>query len=264
MFFNYWSPILPGLKRVSNILRYGIGQRARERKQADKEAARQAAFHSDLWREEQGLAHRQYASYEEYLAHQSQKLEKVAHRLQETEAEDLAEFTRRFSSCTALSVTRSVLCLGARLGTEVKALRSLGYFAVGIDLNPGINNPYVLYGDFHNLMFADGAVDAVYTNALDHVFDLKRVVAEIKRLLSPGGLFIADVLLGFEEGFVPGAYEATHWPTVEALLDAIRDQSGFALESVRDLGYTRRDRWQQAVFRKPLSEASPTDTVPAM
>ena len=46
-----------------------------------------------------------------------------------------------------------MLCLGARLGTEVRALHNLGYFAIGIDLNPGVDNPYVLMGDFHKLVF---------------------------------------------------------------------------------------------------------------
>lgn len=32
----------------------------------------------------------------------------------------------------------SVLCLAARVGTEVKAFLDLGCFAMGIDLNPGL------------------------------------------------------------------------------------------------------------------------------
>jgi hypothetical protein len=48
-------------------------------------------------------------------------------------------------------------------------------FSVGIDLNPGPRNGYVLHGDFHNIIFADASIDAVYTNALDHSFDLQEL-----------------------------------------------------------------------------------------
>jgi SAM-dependent methyltransferase len=145
-----------------------------------------------------------------------------------------------------------VLCLGARLGTEVRALHELGYFAVGIDLNPGPNNPYVLPGDFHRIVFADDSIDAVYTNALDHVFSLDRVVGEIRRVLRPGGVFLADLELGSEEGFIPGEYESAMWRDHRVLIEKIRELGRLSLEQVRDLGRTRRDEWTQVVFRKPV------------
>lgn len=239
-------------KRILNILRYGVGEGARQRKQAVKARAREARFQSDLWVENSGVASRRYGSYDEYLAHQASKFEKVVDRLHETEEEDLAEFINRFKGCAALAEMRNVLCLGARLGTEVRALHALGYFAVGIDLNPGERNSYVLPGDFHHLVFPSGSADAIYTNCLDHVFDLEKFIREIRRVLRPGGLFVADILAGFEEGFTPGAYEATHWRTAEAFIEKIRDLGSFSLEEVRDLGHHRRDQWTQAVFRKPL------------
>ena len=94
--------------------------------------------------------------------------------------------------------------LGARLGTEVRALMELGHLAVGVDLNPGAANQYVLHGDFHHLVFPDRSFSAVYTNTLDHVFDLPRLVDEIRRVLVPGGVLIADVVPGFDEGHLPG------------------------------------------------------------
>jgi len=239
-------------KRLSNIMRYGFGSRARARKQADKAKARNNAFASNLWQHADGLARRQYGSYEEYLDHQAAKLDKIATRLEETQAHDLADFVDRFQHCAALNGARSVLCLGARLGTEVKALHALGYFAVGVDLNPGPANPYVLPGDFHHLVFPTESVDAIYTNTLDHVFDLEKFISEIKRLLRPGGLFIADVLDGYEEGFIPGAFESTHWHNAAAFIERLGELGGFTLEGIRDLGYIRRDRWRQAVLRKPI------------
>lgn len=244
---------MASLKRIKNILRYGLGENARQRKLAAKEEARKNVFESDLWNKDEDLVKRGYKSYDEYLQHQAAKLSKIEHRLEETKAEDLADFKRRFQGCSQLSEARNVLCLGARLGTEVEALHSIGHFAVGIDLNPGQGNLYVLPGDFHNIVFPDGSVDAIYTNVLDHVFDLERLLSEIRRLLRPEGLFIADVLHGYEEGFVPGAYESTHWPTKQILFDKIQGFSDFDLEKVRDLGQVRRDHWTQAVFRKPAN-----------
>jgi SAM-dependent methyltransferase len=243
---------MKALKRLSNISKYGLGAQARARKRAEKEHRRhERFFESDLWEHSEEGARRKYASYDQYLEHQAAKLDGIAHRLREKEDEDFAEFRRRFASCAALGGARSVLCLGARLGTEVRALHDLGYFAVGIDLNPGERNPYVLPGDFHHIVFPSGSIDAVYTNALDHVFSLEELVSEVQRLLRPGGVFVADLELGSEEGFVPGEYESAMWRDHQALTDRIRTLGGFEVAVTRDLGRTRRDQWTQVVFRKP-------------
>lgn len=241
---------MPGLTRIYNIFRYGVGKGGKKRKQAAKETARRAKFESDRWQQGSEMAQRNYKSYEEYVHHQESKLDKIIHRLRETEDEDFADFKRRFETCEALSEARSVLCLGARIGTEVRAMHALGYFAVGIDLNPGSDNAYVLPGDFHHIQFPDGSVDAIYTNVLDHVFDLDKMLGEVARLLRPGGLFITDMIAGFGEGHVPGEYEAMHWKDTESLSQKIIDISGFQRETGRDLGFSRRDQWYQVVFRK--------------
>jgi len=240
------------LKRIYNIFRYGIGPDALASKRAVKAARRNEIFESgELWQEgEDQLTHRRYASYGEYLDHQAAKLDEIGDRLEETAAADLAEFQRRFESCTALQPRSRVLCLGARRGTEVDAFLHLGHFAVGIDLNPGENNQFVLHGDFHELVFADDSVDVVYTNVLDHVFDLERAMAQVTRVLAPGGMMLAEILPGYEEGFVPGRFEATHWPRLDVLIDRIEGVSPLRRESVRDLGRHRRDQWFQVVFRK--------------
>jgi SAM-dependent methyltransferase len=242
---------MKALKRLSNISKYGLGAQARERKRADKEQRRHTRFYdADLWEHSEEGARRRYATYDEYVAHQASKLDQIAPRLREKEDEDFAEFRRRFATCAALDGARSVLCLGARLGTEVRALHDLGYFAVGIDLNPGERNPYVLPGDFHRILFPSGSIDAVYTNALDHVFSLQKMVQEVQRLLRPGGVFVADLELGSEEGFTPGEYESAMWRNHERLIDRIKDLGRFEVAETRDLGRTRRDHWTQVVFRK--------------
>ena len=243
---------MSGLKRLYNILRYGVGSGARERKKAAKLKAHAARFASDDWRRGEDFAQRRYQSYEEYLAHQASKLDRIEGRLRETEAENYAAFKRRFQSCRPLEGARSVLCLGARLGTEVRALHELGYFAVGIDLNPGENNPYVLPGDFHQVVFPDNSIDAIYCNALDHVFDLEKVVGEIVRLLRKDGILIVDLMPGYEEGYVAKDYESMHWKKAEDLLGEIDRIGGLVpLETGRIKGKHRLDEWYEAVLRKP-------------
>jgi SAM-dependent methyltransferase len=239
------------IRRLANVARFGLGSQAREKKRLVKAESRQKVFESDLWDRSDSFAHRQYDSYAAYLAHQSSKLEQVNDRLIENEADDLAEFERRFGLCDELRGLRNVLCLGARLGTEVKALHRRGLFAVGIDLNPGPDNRYVLVGDFHALVFGDGSVDAIYTNALDHVFDLTRLITEVARVLVGGGILIADVLDGYSEGFTPGRFESMHWRDIETLCSEITRLGGLTVAARRPLGQYRRDRWTQVVFRKP-------------
>jgi SAM-dependent methyltransferase len=235
---------------LRNILRYGLGNRAKDRKQKDKLRQRLETFKDTAIWDIGDIARRNYSSYEEYVSHQKAKLEGHLDQLTDTEEADFQEFRRRFNSCRPLSEARSVLCLGARLGTEVRALHSLGYFAVGIDLNPGLSNSYVLGGDFHHTVFADASIDAVYTNALDHSFDLQRVFAEVNRVLRARGLFIVEFPAGFEEGKIPGNYEAIYWKSADALLQTIGAVPGWTLQEHRDLGTRRSTAWHQAVFRK--------------
>ena len=103
---------------------------------------------------------------------------------------------------------KAVLCLAARLGTEVKSFLDLGSFAVGVDLNPGQNNRFVLYGDFHELQFPDQSIDLIFCNSLDHVFDISKLLKEIGRTLKPEGWFVVEALEWSRQGILPGHYES--------------------------------------------------------
>ncbi len=242
---------MAALKRLSNIVKYGLGPEARERKRAEKMKARQSQFSDGkTWHHDEDFARRAYASYDEYLEHQVSKLDQVAGRLRQNDGELFEEFKERFEGCPELAGARTVLCLAARLGAEVRALHALGYFAVGIDLNPGEDNPYVLKGDFHGLVFPDGTVDAIYCNSIDHVFDLSKMIAETRRVLSSGGIFLAEFEIGYEEGYTPGDFEAMHWRSADALIEQIKDIGDYTVESSRDLGMTRRGPRKLVVFRK--------------
>ena len=235
---------------ISNRLRYGIGERGRERKLAAKKTQRKQNFKSARWHQDGKLAKRHYNNYGEYTRHQAAKLGDVLRRLRETEQEDFQDFRNRFEQCQSLSQAHSVLCLGARIGTEVSALQALGHFAVGIDLNPGHDNAYVLPGDFHDIVFPDRSVDAIYTNVMDHIFDLDKVMMEINRLLTPGGVFITDLIQGFEEGFIPGEFESSHWANTDFFIQELCKTSGFEVIEDRMIGQRRSNTWRQVVMQK--------------
>ena len=194
------------------------------------------------------LARRIYPDYATYLTHQRLKLDALR-------ARSLAGHDQRFSvalsdrlaSCPISFEGRSVLCLGARLGTEVRVFVELGAFAVGIDLNPGRHSSWVVEGDFHDLQFADSSVDTVYVNSLDHVFELDRALREAHRVLKPGGVFLVEVGLGTKEGGHPGFYEALSWRTVDELIDRIV-VAGFELQ--RRISFEVPWKGEQALLRK--------------
>jgi SAM-dependent methyltransferase len=163
------------------------------------------------WITSESFSVRRYKSYDDYVQHQSSKLDKL----------DLASYDTRFTKALRGRLARlnlpwegrSVLCLAARTGAECQAFIALGSFAVGIDLNPGSGNRHVVAGDFHSLQFADCSVDYVYTNSLDHALDLQRVGLEVKRVLKPTGLFVLEVVYGTKDegGRGPGTHESMWW-----------------------------------------------------
>jgi SAM-dependent methyltransferase len=159
------------------------------------------------------LQSRRYDSYEAYLEHQKAKLE----------THDFGNYDNEFRQAlrerlTALDIAwqgRTVLCLGARIGTEVKAFLDLGCFAIGLDLNPGEGNRYVVQGDFHDLQYAPNSIDVVYTNSLDHAFDIDRIAKEVLKVLKPNGLFIVEAVQGRDQGINPGFFESFFWKNID-------------------------------------------------
>lgn len=201
------------------------------------------------WQRGATYARRLYQSYRGYLEHQASKLanQDFHDRLAARKHVRRQRFRDSFRGCAELAGRHVVLCLGARLGSEVAALRDLGHFAVGIDLNPGAANQFVLHGDFHVLTFPPQSVDAVFTNALDHAWEIDTVIHEVARVLRPDGVFIADLLPGYDEGLAPSAYEAFAWRDRASLIDTICAAGDFTQLSARRLDDLR---WQQVVFRK--------------
>jgi SAM-dependent methyltransferase len=194
------------------------------------------------------LQKRSYGSYEAYLEHQKAKLE--THDFGQYDAEFRDALRERLAALDAGWQGKSVLCLAARIGTEVKAFLDLGAFAIGIDLNPGEENRYVLHGDFHDLQFAPGSVDVVYTNSLDHAFDIDRIAKEVLKVLKPDGLLVVEAVQGREQGVNPGFFESFFWKNIDELV-RVFERAGFAAS--RRTPITHPWPGEQICFRRPFA-----------
>ena len=191
-----------------------------------------------------GIQRRQYRSYEDYLEHQASKLQHI----------DLSDYAVWFRECLADRISSfpevragmSALCLAARIGTEVKAFQDVGCFSVGIDLNPGQANKYVLYGDFHEIQFPSASVEIVYTNSIDHAFDAVKMLSEVRRVLRPSGVFILEAPHGNERDQSAEDYESFWWNSDRDLQSMVE---GCGFHTVRRESIERPTAGVALVFR---------------
>ncbi len=190
--------------------------------ESDKHPVRSKHYGQEGWKSEfEGeFQYRDYASYDEYVAHQSQKFNEILKTSGGFDNRSLLEYRRRFyrrfrNIPAILDKSAQILCLGARQGTEVEVLRDMGYGnAIGLDLNPGPDNPYVIPGDFMNLDYPDASVDMVYTNCVDHAFNLDQFFKEHARVVKEGGYAIYDIA---SYGMGLGTFEAVGWKSDDAV-----------------------------------------------
>lgn len=190
----------------------------------DKHEVRHKHHGGGGWKEnsEDGLLKRDYANYEEYLTHQKLKLDEMVKMKGGFSNFDIFDYRLKFylrfkQLETVLPKDAAILCCGARQGTEVDVLRDLGFFnAQGIDLNPGEGNPLVKVGDMMKLDFKDNSLDCLYTNCVDHAFDLDKMITEHARVLKPNGFLLYDVGINMEEG--GGPFEAISWEHTEDVM----------------------------------------------
>lgn len=206
------------------------------------------------WNGTPGFRQRQYETYEAYAEHQASKLKqiKLAKLANKYTPSFKAALAPRIEAVKPLIGTdgRAVLCLAARNGAECEAWTEADFLAIGVDLNPGENNRFVVVGDFHALQFPDAVFDIVFTNSLDHVFELGKVIDEAARVLKPGGMFVAEVVRGSkdENGREPGPYEAAWWDHTSVIRDEIgRHDFELIATSAFDVPWVG----DQYVFRKP-------------
>jgi len=127
--------------------------------------------------------------YQEYVKRQGLKANNPEKRkiLIKKIPNRIKKFERFFTQAEPFLVPGKMLCLGARTGCENKAANNLGYNALGIDLYP--LDPVVIKADWHDIPFDDGSFDNVYTNAIDHCFDVQKLAKEVRRVLKYKGRF---------------------------------------------------------------------------
>ena len=187
----------------------------------DQHPIRRKHHHKEGWKSlvAGGVCYRDYADYEEYVTHQRLKFDemlKLAGGFSNAVVADYRlKFYRRFRRVPQwLPRDARIVCAGARQGTEVEVLRDLGFRnAVGIDLNPGPRNPFVKPGDFMRMEFETSSVDLVYSNCVDHAFELEAFFAEHARVLKPDGYAMYDLPVGQPRR----PFEAVAWDTEETL-----------------------------------------------
>ncbi|XP_057776850.1 uncharacterized protein LOC130995541 [Salvia miltiorrhiza] len=141
-----------------------------------------------------------YTSYDAYIQRQlnktlNPKLRKIwTTRDWERKIRVFAAFFEDLKRSGLLSNSSRALCVGARMGQEVEALRRVGVSdSVGLDLVP--SPPLVVRGDFHRQPFRDATFDFEFSNVFDHALYPDKFVGEIQRTLRPGGVCVLHVAL---------------------------------------------------------------------
>ena len=206
----------------------------------------QTSFNSSLWRNEGNFKQKLYSSYDIYKAKQINKFNKINYQAFDNREKIVNDYATGFKSIKGIQKKSNVICLAARGGEEVEAFRKLGFFAFGIDLNPGLNNKFVVEGDFHKIELQDKVVDIVYTNSLDHSYDINLILSEVNRILKENSFFICDLVDGYNEGFLPGDHDSTIWASKDDLIKSIEENSNLELVHLNKIHKSKN--WHRAVF----------------
>jgi len=147
---------------------------------------------------EQIRPRRAFRSYEEYIELQLNKtlnprLRKLwTSRDWRRKVDVFSGMFRGLMKARLLTPGSKALCIGARVGQEVVALKEIGVpDAIGMDLVP--YPPLVIHGDMHRHPFPDRTFDFEFSNVFDHALYPSLFVSEIERTLKPGGVAVLHV-----------------------------------------------------------------------
>jgi len=181
-----------------------------------------------------------YKSYEAYIQRQlnktlNPKLRKIwTTRDWNRKIPVFAKFFSELKTKNLLQETSKALCIGARVGQEVEALRRINVVdSIGMDLVP--HPPLVVEGDFHNQPFDNDTFDFEFSNVFDHALYPQKFVAEIERTLKPNGVCVLHVALSRRAD----KYSANDLYSVEPLVELfknsvlvhVRKVDGFGLDT---------------------------------
>ena len=156
-----------------------------------------------------------YNDYEKYLVNQKEKTSGVLLFAEKLNKKIGKKFYRRNEHLKKIKESGKVLCVGARTGAEVEAFIELGYDAIGIDLLEC--KPYVIVMDMMNMKF-DCKFDIIYTNSIDHCYDIVKFAEQIKNNINSNGILIIDINHGVRAGKI-GKYESVSIGKNEDIVD---------------------------------------------
>ena len=177
------------------------------------------------------MRQKQYDDYDHYISVQKSKTMKPSVRtVHETKFDHrkrkfVADFIYQLSDL--VPAKSKVLCLGARRGEEVAAFQEIGYDAIGVDLVA--TPPYVIEADFHDLPFEDSSFDLIFSNSVDHVFDLEKFTSEICRVMRLGGIG----LFRFSIGRIGDRWASLEFDTAEEFLMYFSDYEIVKNETIK-------------------------------
>eukprot|EP00249_Psilotum_nudum_P025251 c29548_g1_i1 orf=521-2167(-) len=181
-----------------------------------------------------------FKSYEEYIQLQlnktlNPKLRKLwTSRDWRRKVDVFSSIFQELVKKNILGAASKALCIGARVGQEVLALKEIGVQdATGIDLVPA--PPLVVRGDIHKHPFKDNTFDFEFSNVFDHALFPAVFVSEIERTLKPGGHVVIHVSVKRRGD----KYSANDLYSVDALISLfnnsdivhIREVDGFGLDT---------------------------------
>jgi SAM-dependent methyltransferase len=152
-----------------------------------------------------------------------------------------------------------VLEFGAGRGEQAKMLADRGFDVVAIDLADSSYSgsrvwPVIDY-DGRHIPLPDHSIDAIFSsNVLEHVEDLKTILAEFRRVLKPGGIEVHAMpttawrFWTFVAG-VPAAFQAAFARNLKAFAGALLPIGhGTSSEGFSELWTFSRTAWRK-VFR---------------
>ncbi|XP_077252079.1 uncharacterized protein LOC143891392 [Tasmannia lanceolata] len=187
-----------------------------------------------------------YSSYEAYINHQldktlNPKLRKIwTTRDWDRKIDVFSSFFQTLKDENLISNESKALCIGARIGQEVEALRRIGVSdSVGLDLVPF--PPLVIEGDFHAQPFGNGTFDFEFSNVFDHALYPLRFVGEIERTLKQGGVCVLHVAVSRRSD----KYSANDLFSVKPLVEMFRESEMVHVRKVDGFGLDT-----EIVFRK--------------
>ncbi|CAN1152987.1 hypothetical protein LINPERHAP2_LOCUS19097 [Linum perenne] len=193
-----------------------------------------------------------YTTYETYINRQLNKtLNPKLRQVWKTRDWDrkinvFSKFFTNLKSQNLLSNNSKALCVGARVGQEVEALKRVGVSdSIGIDLVP--SPPLVVKGDFHSQPFDDETFDFEFSNVFDHALYPDKFVGEIERTLKRGGVCVLHVAVSRRSD----KYSANDLLRVEAVVEMFKESEVVYRRKVDGFGLDT-----EIVFRKKVSPAA--------